>query len=857
MSAEFDPYQAWLDLENKSASTTYYKILGLPEFESDKDRITAAADKAIRKIRSHKPGEHQAEWSKIIDELLEMKALLLDDRKKEAYDDDLRFADEFVRELEGGVKRDPAAAKVAATAAPKKTESRPVKHDPRYPPGMAPKAAAPPPPPARTLDDIELRVSAGPKPIDRKDSPFYPPTRQVDKAKPPAPEATPGATAPPTGGSAGRDSTAPDSQEDLDLLPPGVGSQAPVPQAAPAPEPLTQPQPTSYPPSSYPPHPQPGGYSQPTSPIAQPFAQQPGYPPQPQGYQPQGYAQPGYPQAGYQQPAGYPQPAGYQPQPGGYPAAYQPGYPPPGQPPMAGYQMPGQAPMQPGYGYGPPMAQPMQPQPMGYGQPMPGQYGMQPMAAPMHGAPMAMPISPQAYLPPTPAALDPMAPVAIPGTAVAGAAMANPAPLAMPLGQSPSSVMMPATTPAAIPVGTAVAAEGSSRGSPTHTGNPPSEPAKELRSNSATSAMLASQREKSSQQTLMFVGLGGLLLIVVAVFVFFAASGKFGNSPVASNVPVKGSTLPVAVPDKKPTVTVPPVSPVRPTNPPVKPEPTKPEPTKPEPTKPTPEITPMPEPPVPKPEPKPEPVKPEPTKPEPKPEPPKPEPKPEPPAEMPTPAEVVALGKALQNAKDAAGEFNFAEAEADLAKAEMLAKLPEHKAKLSRLKEVEGYVKQFHERLVQSATGMDGGESFKVGSSTIVGMIEANPKQVVLRIAGQNKTFQYADLPVGLAGALADMKLSATDPVSRVVKGAYVAVHRSATPDQLQLAKSWWEEATLGGADVSHLMPFLTDSYDLSKGLGNLKKGDEAAKPPGEKSTSPDGKKKDPDIKALLEGKNS
>jgi len=75
MSEEFDPYKAWLDIENKTASTTYYKLLGLPEFESDKDRITAAADKAIRKIRSQKPGEHLSEWQKIIDELQEVMPL--------------------------------------------------------------------------------------------------------------------------------------------------------------------------------------------------------------------------------------------------------------------------------------------------------------------------------------------------------------------------------------------------------------------------------------------------------------------------------------------------------------------------------------------------------------------------------------------------------------------------------------------------------------------------------------------------------------------------------------------------------------------------------------------------------------
>ncbi len=65
MSEEFDSYKTWLDIENKTASTTHYKLLGLSEFESNKDRIAAAADKAIRKIRAQKPGDHAAEWSKM------------------------------------------------------------------------------------------------------------------------------------------------------------------------------------------------------------------------------------------------------------------------------------------------------------------------------------------------------------------------------------------------------------------------------------------------------------------------------------------------------------------------------------------------------------------------------------------------------------------------------------------------------------------------------------------------------------------------------------------------------------------------------------------------------------------------
>ncbi len=809
MSEEFDPYKAWLDIENKSASTTYYKLLGLPEFESNQDRITAAADKAIRKIRSQKPGEHLAEWSKILDELQDVKAQLLDAQKKAAYDDDLRFADEFVRELEGGIQRDPAAAVVASAATTKKTESRPVKHDPRYPPGMAPKSSSPPPPAKASPEEIELRVGPSPKPIDRKDSPFYPPSRaNVDKAKPPAPEATPTSAAPAT-------PLAHPPAPTNDILPPGAMSPPPAAAA--------------------------------TAAAQQPPAYQP---PQPTAY-PQSPAP--YP---YQQPSYYPQ------QPASYPQNYYP--PPAGQPPMAAYPMPAQPmqahPMpQPGYGYGPPLAQPM-PQPMGYGVPgMPGPHSsMASMAGPIYGVPMAMPMGPQSYMPPpAPAALDPMAPVAIPGTAMAGGLRSS-APLATPYGAPSSAMMSPPM--AAIPLGTTVvAAGGSLTGSPPQaiSAAPVDESAKEVRRGSAAAVMLAAKREKSSQTTLMIVGLGGLLLVVVAVLGFFAANGNFGTGNVANNPPDKfGQNSPAVTPEKSPTVTMPLVTPVRPTNPPIKPEPANPKKTK------LPETRPMPEMPAETkpPEPKPEPAKPEPPKPEPpKPDPVKPEPKPEPPAvEMPTKDEMVQLGKALQSAKSAIGEFNFAEADAELAKADKLAKLSEHLGKLSRLKEVAGYVKQFQDRLVQSATGMDGGESFKVGSSTMVAMIEANQKQVILRVAGQNKTYQYSDLPVGLAAALADMKLEGSDPVSRVVKGAYVACHRSATPDQLQQAKSWWDEATLGGADVRHLIPFLTDSYDLAKDFDKLKKGEAEAKPESKgeskKGTPQPDAKVDRDAQAILDG---
>jgi hypothetical protein len=165
-------------------------------------------------------------------------------------------------------------------------------------------------------------------------------------------------------------------------------------------------------------------------------------------------------------------------------------------------------------------------------------------------------------------------------------------------------------------------------------------------------------------------------------------------------------------------------------------------------------------------------------------------------------------------AKVALGEQNFDEADKQLAAAEPLAKLPEHQAKLARLKEVAGYVKQFRTAVAESVAGLEAGATFKVGTSTMVVVVETFPDKIIIRSLGMNKTYPFADLPVGLAVAIADMKLDTAAPENRVIKGAYLAVDKRGDSVALDKAKAYWEEAQLGGVDTSHLMPFLSDKYD-------------------------------------------
>jgi hypothetical protein len=93
-------------------------------------------------------------------------------------------------------------------------------------------------------------------------------------------------------------------------------------------------------------------------------------------------------------------------------------------------------------------------------------------------------------------------------------------------------------------------------------------------------------------------------------------------------------------------------------------------------------------------------------------------------------------------------------------------------------------------------------------------VVEASPDKLVVRRGGERVNYKINELPAALAMALADMWLKEGDPVNRVIKGSYYAVADGDRESLRAKAKSWWEEAQLGGVAVTPLMPFLTDNYE-------------------------------------------
>lgn len=86
MTERFNPYRQWLGLDADAERLNHYELLGLSLFEPDQETIRHSADRALARVRSHRPGSHAAIWARLLDELGQAKACLTDPAQKASYD---------------------------------------------------------------------------------------------------------------------------------------------------------------------------------------------------------------------------------------------------------------------------------------------------------------------------------------------------------------------------------------------------------------------------------------------------------------------------------------------------------------------------------------------------------------------------------------------------------------------------------------------------------------------------------------------------------------------------------------------------------------------------------------------------
>lgn len=90
MSTEFDPYHKWLGIPPANQPANHYQLLGIAEFETDREVIGAAADRQMAHLRTKSSGAHGDLSQKLLNEVAQAKVVLLNDDKREAYNQTLK-----------------------------------------------------------------------------------------------------------------------------------------------------------------------------------------------------------------------------------------------------------------------------------------------------------------------------------------------------------------------------------------------------------------------------------------------------------------------------------------------------------------------------------------------------------------------------------------------------------------------------------------------------------------------------------------------------------------------------------------------------------------------------------------------
>jgi hypothetical protein len=87
--APFDPYHKWLGIPETERPISKYRLLGIADFEADRDVISAAAEQRTIYLRTMQAGEHAVLVAELLNEVSQARVTLLNADQKAVYDEEL------------------------------------------------------------------------------------------------------------------------------------------------------------------------------------------------------------------------------------------------------------------------------------------------------------------------------------------------------------------------------------------------------------------------------------------------------------------------------------------------------------------------------------------------------------------------------------------------------------------------------------------------------------------------------------------------------------------------------------------------------------------------------------------------
>ena len=162
---------------------------------------------------------------------------------------------------------------------------------------------------------------------------------------------------------------------------------------------------------------------------------------------------------------------------------------------------------------------------------------------------------------------------------------------------------------------------------------------------------------------------------------------------------------------------------------------------------------------------------------------------------------------ALREVRAAMGARDLAAIKAKLEAAGKLRGEAAYDTEFNRLELLGQYVTQFWQAVDRAGRTMQAGEprELTIGETTGI-FVEYENKTLIIRVAGQNRTYPLQTMPAKVALMVAQQELDPKNANNKIFFGAFLIM--DAKGDR-KLGKQMWDEATRGGADVKFLLPEL------------------------------------------------
>lgn len=179
-------------------------------------------------------------------------------------------------------------------------------------------------------------------------------------------------------------------------------------------------------------------------------------------------------------------------------------------------------------------------------------------------------------------------------------------------------------------------------------------------------------------------------------------------------------------------------------------------------------------------------------------------------SEPPSSEDVLQLGELLVAARTAMAEQRFDDADQHLIEADRVARLPEHRAMVDRLRKLGSYAREFPVAVRRGLQKLEAGATLPLVGDEPAVIVERERDAVKVRWRGQNFTFSLDKLPIALGVPLAQQG-SDGSPRALVIHGAFVALHKRANEEHIEQVRAWWQEAIDAGEPIDDQLPVLQD----------------------------------------------